>query len=94
MTKAVNAALKETVVFVGNNSHVMPSCIHEEADSIAHTADNDVIVILVGAFVKLTRSQLLDDIWIAIGIDEDSGSIALMQYVPPLQLGIHTSSIS
>ena len=33
--------------------------------------DTDVIVIYVGAFIKLIKGQLLDDIWIAFGIDED-----------------------
>ena len=41
---------------------------------------HDVIVIYVGVFVELTRSQPLEDIWIASGIDKSSGSITLMQY--------------
>ena len=32
------------------------------------TIDTDVIVILVGAFVELTRVQPLADIWIAFGM--------------------------
>ena len=49
------------------------------------TVDTDVIVILVGVFVALTRAQPLADIWIAFGMGKDYiGSIALMQYLPPL----------
>ena len=35
------------------------------------TVDTDVIVILVGAFVALTRAQRLADIWIAFGMGKD-----------------------
>ena len=35
------------------------------------TVDTDVIVILVGAFVALTRAQPLADIWIAFGMGKD-----------------------
>ena len=35
------------------------------------TIDTDVIVILVGAFVELTRVQPLADIWIAFGMGKD-----------------------
>ena len=54
---------------------------------------HDVIVIYVGAFVELTRGQPLEDIWIASGIDKTSGSIALMQYVPPLRIQIFSISL-
>ena len=36
-----------------------------------HTVDTDVIVILVGDFVKLIRAQPLADIWIAFGMGKD-----------------------
>ena len=48
-------------------------------------------MILVGAFVKLTRGQPLDNISIAFEIDNQrpsSGSIALMQYVSLLGIQI------
>ena len=87
-TKAVYATLGETVVSVGNNIPIMPSCNHEEADTrlvvhILHaleqglksievrTIDTDIIVILVGAFVELTRVQPLADIWIAFRMGKD-----------------------
>lgn len=35
------------------------------------TVDTDVIVILVGAFVELTRAQSLVYIWIAFGMGKD-----------------------
>ena len=86
-TKAVYATLGETVVSVGNNNPAMPSCNHEaDTRLVVHiqhaleqglkrievrTVDTDVIVILVGAFVALTRTQPLADIWIAFGMGKD-----------------------
>ena len=52
------------------------------------TIDSEVVVILVGAFVELTKAQLLADIWIAFGMGKDVRFYTL-NAIPPLGIQDH-----
>ena len=84
---------KVTPDYIANSTHTACNRAGVEENWSLHQTlrMHDVIVIYVGAFVELTRGQPLEDIWIASRI-KTSGSIALIQYVPPL--GIQIFSIS
>ena len=72
----------ESVLQTGSRNH-MPDCNHEDTRIVVHvlhalqqgmrkikicTVDTDVIIILMGAFHKLVKTQPVADIWVAFGV--------------------------